>query len=667
MSDDEIMSATGTLAAEDGGSTKYQPTIVAVDRALFGTPESNRITGGAGSGKTESLIDRVATLLSEGVAPSEILVLCATPVAAAAFSARLETPMKTEARLLSATTPRALALDLLSQSEARLWSGRPARLLAGFEVNFLLEDMKTSGVRPRRLREILKFFYRAWTELAEDNPDWLLTVEETQLHTLLRENLMLMQGMLEPELSKLAVAFLRSHADICAKRQRQHVLVDDFSCLSRASQLLAHLLASQSLTVAGDYYANIEVFDSYPYPAGLDELLIINPDTHCKNLTASYRSKAVTDAQNRLLNDESVDAEDRSASTTEPSGASEAGAFEVKAFETPDAEFEGVAALVAKLLTTQGYQPQDVGIVTLHPLWSKHVSTQLEKRSIPVDALFSGTRLTGDIRDFDRSTALRIYTALRLVASPADATAWRCWCGFGDYLANSTTFMNIKALAQTTPSQDGGLTHTLQLLDRQTEALLPGSEQVLSAYRAGLALVKTCQGLTGDELLGRLTGMLAKDAKTVVPPVLQQLFAGCEGMDAPAMVARAEQRLFFPQFSQDKGRVHLLEPKDLCSLSFKVLIVCGFVNGFLPCRDYFDGTKMTLDKQVKTHAFDVRKLYLMLGAAQNTVVFSHFERIDIERAERLKLKIARIRFEKGARVCLIAPSELLKLVDPKSQ
>ncbi|MDR1184843.1 MAG: AAA family ATPase [Coriobacteriales bacterium] len=666
------MSDTEMLTTSAAASTESENTIIAVDRRLFCTPESTRITGGAGTGKTESLIAQAARLLNEGVAPSELLVLCATPTAAASFSSRLENCLSTStkadaeanAEALVITTPRAAALDLLSQDEARSWSGRPARLLATFEVNFLLEDMKTSGIRPKRLREILKFFYRGWTEMAEDNSEWLITVEEKQLHTLLREALIFMQGMLEPELSKLAVGFLRDNTNALTNQQKKHVLVDDFPCLSRASQLLAHLLASQTLTITGDRCGSIEIFDSYPYPDGLDEFLVINPDAHCENLTASCRSAAITAAQNSLLDDESINAEDRGASTTKPSDSVEAGSIEIEAFGTPDEEFEGLAALVTRLLDSKDNRPQDIGIVTLHRLWTRTVGAQLEKQGILVDSLFSDAQFTGDIRDLERSMALRIYTALRLVASPSDAAAWRCWCGFGDYLAHSAAFVDIRALAQSTQYEDGGLISALEYLARQTEPSLPGSEGVLTAYRAGLALIETCRGLTGDKLLRQLTRSLTEDANADagVPLLLQKLFTDSVEMDAQTMVTHAEQRLFFPQFSQDEGCVRLIEPRDLCSLPFKTLIICGFVNGFLPCRDYFDGTRMPLDKQIKAHASDVQLLYLMLSAAQNSIVFSYFEKIDIERAERLKLKISRIRFENGLRVCLVTPSELLSLL-----
>jgi hypothetical protein len=656
------MSDTKTLVTSATTPTESESAIVAVDPELFCTPKSKRIVGGAGAGKTEAVIAQVTALLNEGAQPSEILVLCAAPAAAAAFLSRLQIFAKTDIDDLTITTPRALALDILSQDEARSYCGRPARLLATFEVNFLLEDMKTSGIRPKRLREMLKFFYRGWTEIAEDNPEWLITVEEKQLHTFLRENLVFMQGMLEPELSKLAVVFLRDNATAYAKWQTKHVLVDDFSSLSRASQLLAHLVAAQTLTIAGDRLGNVEVFDSYPYPAGLDEFLTINPDAHCENLTTSYRSAAITAAQNSLLDDESVSAEDKTASTTSPFDTAKSGDIEIKRFKTPDEEFEGLASLVKRLLDSEGQRPQDIGIVTLHRLWAKNIKAQLEKQGIPVDSLASDVQLTGDIRDLERSTALRVYTALRLVASPTDAASWRCWCGFGDYLANSAVFAAIRNLTQGAQREDGGLKDSLERLGEHIEPSLPGSEGVLTAYRTGLTLIEKSQGLTGNALLRHLCLAVTKDASADLPPVLARLFTNCEGMDAESMVAHAEKRLFVPQFSQGEDCVRLLRPQDLCSLPFKTLIICGFVDGFLPCRDYFDGTKMPLDKQIKTHAFDVQLLYLMLSAAQSSLMFSYFERIDIERAERLKLKISRIRFEKGARICLIAPSELLGLL-----
>ena len=93
-----------------------------------------------------------------------------------------------------------------------------------------------------------------------------------------------------------------------------------------------------------------------------------------------------------------------------------------------------------------------------------------------------------------------------------------------------------------------------------------------------------------------------------------------------------------------------------CGLTPRVLVFCGFLNGFVPCRAYFDGAEMPLDKQEKEHARLVRQLYTVLAKAQERLVCTHFEKTDLETAERLKLKIHRIRMEKGERIALMEQS-----------
>lgn len=249
--------------------------------------EALLVTGGVGTGKTQRLVERAAALLAENAAAGNVLVLCATPQAARLFSERLTARVGAK-RAAGATvaTARALALDVLADDGARRWSGREPRLLTAFEETFLMEDMKVSGLRPKRLREMLKFFYRSWTELADDDPDWLLPGEEADVHTLLKENLVFMRAVIEPEAANLAARYLREHDEARAAHSYAHVLMDDYACASRASQTLANLVATCSITVAGDAETCIETYDSYPYAAGIDEFLATHPDAACEHLDA---------------------------------------------------------------------------------------------------------------------------------------------------------------------------------------------------------------------------------------------------------------------------------------------------------------------------------------------------------------------------------------------
>ncbi len=258
---------------------------------LAPTPTAVLIEGGVGCGKTAALIARVAALLEDGAAPEDMLVLTATPDAARVLAARLIEAVGERGGAIEVTCTRDVALGLLASEEGRAFSGRAGRLVTPVELGFIMEDMKVSGLKQRRLREMLKFFYRNWTELAggaDDDDRWLIPGEEADTHALLKDVLRFTGGILEPEASAMAVRFLPACPEVLASAQRAHVLVDDYQMHSRASQHLANLLARDSVIVAADPAAVVEVFDSYPYGEGIGEFTQANEGCERIVLNESY-------------------------------------------------------------------------------------------------------------------------------------------------------------------------------------------------------------------------------------------------------------------------------------------------------------------------------------------------------------------------------------------
>ena len=255
------------------------------------------ILGKVASGKTEALVHRAVEYLSGQSNGKNVLVLAASPDAAEALKRHLATALDIPTDTLGkrgvrVSVPRAIALEVLSDPRAQAACGRKPRLLLPFEENILLEDVKASGLRPKRLREMLKFFYRSWTELADDEPSWLVSEEEAQVHGLLKECLAFTGGILPNELSNLAVKWLR--ADETAREAASYdlVLVDDYQLLSRASQVLAGLLAREGLIVTGDAQATTEVFEEYPFATGLIEFAQAD-GVRVTRLDACWNSAAV--------------------------------------------------------------------------------------------------------------------------------------------------------------------------------------------------------------------------------------------------------------------------------------------------------------------------------------------------------------------------------------
>lgn len=635
---------------------------------LAPTPTAALIEGGVGCGKTAALIARVATFLEDGAAPEDMLVLAATPDAARVLAARLTEAAGERGAAIEVTCAREVALGLLASEEGRAFSGRAGRLVTPLELGFIMEDMKTSGLKQRRLREMLKFFYRNWTELAggaEDDDGWLIPGEEADVHALLKDVLRFTGGILEPEAAAMAVRFLFACPEVLASAQRTHVLVDDYQMHSRASQHLANLLARDSVTVAADPTAVVEVFDSYPYGEGIGEFTQANEGCERVVLSESRACASAARAASRLRI--SLDA-GAAPSDTETEGAS----FTALEAADPAAEMAAVADAVQVALEA-GTNPSSIYILAFHPAWERRIARALEARDIAATLPIRGRVAAGDYRDLDRCAPARLLTALALVADPTDALAWRAWCGFGDYLANSPAFADMRAEGET---QGKGLVAMLEeVAVAAPEEGFPGTGigRVLDAYRAGRALVERLQGLEGNELIGALADALNLSAEECerTMQLASALTAPEPDVNAPsdarAMIARARQRMNAPVFETTEGHVLIGDSAHLTGLTPATLVLCGFVNGFFPTRDFFDATVTTPDKQKLVRATDTRRLYAAAGKATQRLAASWFTSIGLVEAETLKLEIGRVKLRRGERIAVTAPSIYLADIDPGAE
>lgn len=619
---------------------------------------ATRIVGGVGTGKTQALIERICSLLAQGAEGASVLAVCATPQAALAFKARLSDAAASagvDAADVTVTTARAVALDVMGDTEAIRWSGREPRLLTAYEELFLLEDMKVSGLRPKRLREMLKFFYRSWTELADDNPKWLLAGEETNVHNLLKANLAFTRSIMEPELGNLAANYLRSHAGARAAHAFAHAFADDYQRMSKASQLLTGLIAHETLTIAGDRTACVQVYDSYPYAAGLDEFMGAYEGAADEELAACHTCAAGAAAAVKLLADPAVEsvafhaAEDAAA-----------GKIAVLEHDEPENEFVGVAAYVADAVAA-GTAPADVVVAVPNGIWGRNITKALLGAKVPAQHLVDRQPVRGDIRDNARCIPAHVLTALDLVANPENALAWRCWCGYNDWLANSSAVANLRTYAD---EHKEGLVDALRDVLGGAQAVgtgeadhVVGAKRVADAHAAGLKLIESAAGLDGSALLDKLTELVTGEAGATAPGVVRSLCLDGENNDAAAMAARFRERLLSPVID-GSAAVQVVPYDQVAGLSPKLLIIAGFVDGFIPCREYFDGAEMPLDKQEKEHEKDVRRVYAMAGKASEQLAISRFRMTDLESAGHLRLRIGRIRLQNGVRMCLIPPSEL---------
>ena len=644
------------------------------------------VKGGAAGAVIGELVRRVQDVLAGGADPKDVLVLCADPTSAARMQAELgvvragdavgtlaergvsqvegadgqvegagevgdalevqvgpDVNQAAGAGEVQVLTCRELACAVLADPDSAAATGMTfssgyARLLSAYETDFLMEDVKTLGARPKRLREMLKFFYRGWTELADEDPEWLFTVEEIDTFEFLTCELQYLGAMMEPQVSNLATKALRMEGQVRERFARKHVFVYGYQSLSRASQLLCQLVASEELVAGAGPDMGVDVFESYAYPAGVEDFVRLNPAAEVVEV-----------------------------------GVRGAGADKVRdahSWKTPADEVEGTVDVIAAAVEADA-NAEGIAVVTFHPWWTQQMARALQARGLQANAWLGAPKLHGDIRELDRCLGLRTVTLLRLLADEHDGMAWRSWFGFGDYLARSNQFAEMRrrvcgmhigegctvaaskraeVSAQEAASMrgEGATCGDARDVHGKGAAKVSAHGDVhgdLAAYGIDLdsdlkPLFAEVRDLRGPRLLAYLVETLA-GPDVPLPASVRPLLALGPDADAAQMVAELDRLQFFSGVPARAG-VTVASFAALADIDFDQVFIVGFANGLFPRTDYFDLTKVTVDKQAKMGERDAHAARAMAGLGTRGLHVGSFERCERMLADRMGVKQVRI-------------------------
>nr|WP_241158230.1 UvrD-helicase domain-containing protein [Adlercreutzia sp. ZJ138] len=615
------------------------------------------ITSFPGSGKTQQLVGRVREMLEGGISPEDILVLCATPDSAQSFCDRLRSCVGLPSSDIAIMSVRSFALDVLAREDARAFTGREPRLLAPFEESVLFEDIKTSGLRTGRLKEMLKFFYRGLTELADEDPSWLINGEEKGVFSILKGSLSMVRGLLEPEISNWCVKYLKSRPGRLNAVSRKHVIVDDYQAISRASQTIALLIAEESICIAGDPLSKTTVYESFPFTEGLTEFLT-DPEVVVERLEGTHRSASMTELTNALLKEPCF----KGVFPCVFSENAQTGSVEILSFDSPEEELRGAAARVSSLVSS-GINPSSVYIAAPNRAWLKNIKRALLTEGLAVDCMMSASLLGGDIRNVAFCKAARVFTALSLAVDPNDSLALRAWCGMGDHLANSPVFEKLRTAHEAIGID---VSTALDQLQMGCGDATYNQRQVIELYRESKRIASVVEGLKGMELLKALACFVARSDDEEVPEAVVAMCSPVdEGADAAELQSHVLKRLAYPSFAHDGCSVKLGTYEQSFGLDVDVVVLVGFVNGFFPSQDYFDATKCNNDQRERIRTKDTIRMYDLLGCARESVIATCFTEAELEIASALNLKVDRIRIRQGKRMCRISPSLYCSVMQQK--
>jgi DNA helicase II / ATP-dependent DNA helicase PcrA len=393
------------------------------------------VVGGAGTGKTSTLVARCTRLVEGGCAPESILVLTFSAPAADELRAQLESAIERPyedlavstfhsfcARLLreqAATagidpfaqpvTPAdrlALLLERIDELPLRRHAlhGNPAALLASFieRVDRLKDELVSADE------------YREWAESLRDGERGAREREFAALYAA-HESMLAETGALD-----FGDLVLRAHGllrDSPAARERigqrfRHVLVDEFQDTSHAQGVLLELVAEDhgNLTVAGDDDQAIYRFRGAS-TKNLRDFRERHPDARTIVLERSFRcGRRILDAAGAVV----ARNPDRLEKALEaPPG----GSAEFWRCANERAQAQSVAADVERLLAVEGVPPASVCVLVRSVRREgQAVAVALEERAVPF-------RIVGAAAFFQRAEIRDVLAWLRLLADPGDAGA----------------------------------------------------------------------------------------------------------------------------------------------------------------------------------------------------------------------------------------------------
>lgn len=552
---------------------------------------------------TETFLNWAAQLHERGAHP---LVVCADDVAYRRYQARLAAmPMLPDDCV---ATMQDVCLGIIANPTVSKVLGRDAYVLNQNEYDVLMEDVKVSGLKPRRLREMLKFFNKSLSEYANEEEGWLISQEEQTVFAILEENLEVRRALLPSEVAGQAYRGMQKAA---VEPVPCTILVDDFATLSRASQRLLHFLATEGMVIAGNTHEAYNAQEAYPYPQGFADVMA---DESFERVALAQHATAPQVRQVTL--------------------------------KDPLEEFAYIADEVSACID-EGVAPCDILVAVPNVTWGRQVLKALEARGVAA-AFDTGTsKIKGDPRTKGRYDALKLAAFLRLVEDPSNMTALRSWLGLGDWLLRSEAFLELMAYAR-----DHACSVQCAIADLRSMKDSERTSRIFGKFDAPLDELDEVRAALREASPAQAAEVFSQHGMPLSASQKALLGAG-ERADVLALARGAFVPEPFPE------QVVCIAPYARCHGRFvRATFIAGMVNGFLPAADAVDD-KHTIDHKARALVRDRARFDDMQATARDQVVCTSFEQDRLENTATLPMQPRRVFVQDGERYAAIAPSEFV--------
>lgn len=394
------------------------------------------VLAGAGSGKTRTIIYRLARLLEKGADPKNILLVTFTNKAAKEMTSRSEALLGYKPQGMIAGTFHHLANFLLRRYGKRI----------GLEPNFTIldEDDKKSLIKasageagvdmkkkrfpmPAVLKEIFSFAKNSRLKLEEvielKHPNFSALQFEIGAVRRIYEQKKKQGNMVDfDDLLTATLNLLETQSDVREglARHFQYVLVDEYQDTNPVQAAILHHLSShhKNILVVGDDSQSIYSFRA----ADIKNILDFGktyPEAKIFKLETNYRSTPdILDLANDIIS-KNYNQFPKNLKSLRPKSVIPA----LLSAGSQDDEAQFIAGKILEL-RDQGVELRDIAVLFRAAYHSQALEMELTRRDIPYE-------YRGGVKFFERSHIKDIISFLRAYFNPKDEAAWMRILGFG--------------------------------------------------------------------------------------------------------------------------------------------------------------------------------------------------------------------------------------------
>jgi DNA helicase-2/ATP-dependent DNA helicase PcrA len=386
------------------------------------------VIAGAGSGKTRTLVYRVARLIESGADPARILLLTFTNKAAREMLRRVESLLSIDTRKMAGGTFHAVGNRLLRQYGERIGLSPHFTILDQEDSRELLEaatsDLKLNTLDRRFPKgEVLLDLY-SFTINTERKLSEVLVERAPHFLSLLEEIVAVCQRYLERKKAARACDYddlllhwkllLEAEKGEDLARRYEHVLVDEYQDTNRLQGEIVDAMGKphRNVTVVGDDAQAIYSFRgaSFENILGFPQRY---PDAQIFRLTTNYRStpEVLALANHSIVHNEKQFEKELSA---------------VRAAGPPPAVvplpdvFDQARFIAQRLLEwrDEGDRLSDCAVLYRSHYQAMELQLELTRRGIPYE-------IRSGIRFFEQRHVKDILAFLRILANPKDEISWK--------------------------------------------------------------------------------------------------------------------------------------------------------------------------------------------------------------------------------------------------